>query len=122
MTPAEVRRAIAAHELDANALNFLARVSRFARADMRAHAVLLAPQVIATFHPCGHTSWVDYDLPGHRGGMCEAACAMLARRWTAAQGGVYAPCPECLPQRNRARSGRPKARKGPAWRKDAGGP
>lgn len=116
VTPAEVRRAIAATPLDAPTVAFLDRVGRFARADMRAHGVRLGPQLVAFFHACGHTSWADYSGPGHKGGACAAAVGMLSRYWSATAGGVSAPCPTCLPKR--CRRARPPARKGPAWRQD----
>lgn len=69
MTRAEVHEAIRATVLDEAVLGFLKRISRFPMADRRAHGALVAPQVIAFWHPCGHTSWVDYNVPGPKGGM-----------------------------------------------------
>lgn len=126
MTAAEIRAAIGAVEIDAEAAAWLAKRERLPAHAQRAHAVLIAPHVIATFHPCGHTSFVDYNGPPGPGRLSEAGCAMMARRWTWKAGGVTAPCPECcgsefarVQARARARSGGRRAvfkvQKGPAW-------
>lgn len=49
-------------------------------------------------HPCGHTSTKDYAKGPRVKRLGPEACAMFARWWGKAKGGVTAPCPKgCVP-------------------------